>query len=61
MGQNQPSRLASILEHRVTSRIIVLAPFLLALPSVGSGFSSDDNIILPALDGNRIDAPADRR
>src|SRR5262249_44563911 len=42
----------------VTSWIAVAASLLLALPSVDAGFSSDDDIILPALDGSRIDAPA---
>jgi hypothetical protein len=42
----------------MTSWLGVVAPLLLAAPSITSGFSSDDDIILPALDGNRIDAPA---
>src|SRR5258708_2726161 len=57
MGPNRRNRLLSFLESRVASWIIIVASLLLAVPSVSSGFSSDDDIILPALDGNRIDAP----
>jgi len=49
-------RLLSALQRRKTSWFIVALAVLLAVPSLG-GFSSDDDIVLPALDGTRFDAP----
>src|SRR5262245_45469367 len=57
MPKSFRDRLLCILDGPRASWVAVVVAVLLAVPSIGSGFSSDDDIILPALDGKRIDAP----
>ncbi len=49
--------LLSLLASRGAGWAGLVVALAFAVPSVGSGFSSDDDIILPALEGNRLDAP----
>jgi hypothetical protein len=46
----------SVLESHRTGWVCIVVALALAMPSVADGFSSDDDILLPALEGNGVDA-----